>query len=348
MPHTDIICTLGPACSSPEGIQALLESGMNIARLNFSHGDHDSHKKLIAMVRSISLAKKVDIPLMLDTKGAEIRTGDTKDPYIVSVGEEVIFSPFQIEDDRQVIHVNYDDFMLDATETDRLLIDSGEIGFQILSIESDRVIARAHENGSISSRRHVSLPGADIDLPSITNRDWEDLTFGVEQELDLTALSFIRHADDVRSVQEFLSSHASDMRVIAKIETRAAVENLEEIITVADGVMVARGDLGADIALWDVPVVQDTIVALCNETDTPVIVATHMLESMIHHPVPTRAELTDIAHAVSSGADATMLSGETASGKYPAQAVYTMRKTIEATEAHLARIGKVKQPSRFE
>lgn len=334
MKLTKIICTIGPATSSPELLSDLIDEGMDIARLNFSHGTHDDHKKMYETIRRVSCKKEANIAIMLDTKGAEIRTGDTQTPFQIKKGEEVIFSPCRVENEkRQVIHVNYDDFAVDVAETDRILIDSGEMSFSVLEIRDDgSVLAKSNDKGVIGSRRHINLPGADIDLPSVTAKDWEDISFGLDLGVDFLALSFVRTAKEIEEVRKFTAEKKSHAKIISKIETRVAVDNLVEIIAASDGVMVARGDLGADVPLEEVPAIQDDIVALCREYKKPVIVATNMLESMIVHPVPTRAELTDIAHAVTTKADATMLSGETANGAYPVKAVEMMRRVIAATE----------------
>ncbi|MBI3331928.1 pyruvate kinase [Candidatus Peregrinibacteria bacterium] len=340
---TKIVCTLGPASQSLEAIAALAEGGMNVARINLSHGGREQHKDFIAKVRRVSAdRKKRGLPavgIMLDTKGAEIRTGDTDHPFEIKKGQEVVFSPDTgPHGKRTTIAVNYSGFGKDVRETDRILIDNGELIFDILSIEKNGdVIAKARQSGTIGSRRHINLPGADIDLPSLTEQDWKDLEFGVEEHADFVALSFIRTGDDIADVRTLLRKKKSGMQIVAKIETKQAVDHIEEIIRASDGVMVARGDLGAELPFETLPVIQDQIVLRCRQAGVPVIVATHMLESMIHQPTPTRAEVTDIAHAATTGADATMLSGETASGKHPLLALDAMDRVLRATESHLSR-----------
>ena len=338
--RTKIVCTIGPSCWDNKTLLALTEHGMDIARLNFSHGDRTQHQDIIDRITKINDERDIPVGIMLDTKGAEIRTGDVQKPICVSEGEEVIFSSHALLAEKQkVIQVSYDGFAKDVLETKTILIDNGEISFDIIDVRNDgSVLARALQNGEIGSRRHINLPGADIDLPSITESDWDDISFGAKQNIDFIALSFIRNADEVHSVRKMLKTLHSTSKIIAKIETQKAVENIQEIIDASDAIMVARGDLGADIPFEEVPAVQDEIVCRCKDASKPVIIATHMLESMIKHPVPTRAEVTDTAHAVATGADATMLSGETASGIHPVLALQAMKRIHRATEQHLSRL----------
>lgn len=321
---------------------------MNIARINFSHGSEEQHRTVVQEVRNLNRQRKnrgvPQIGLILDTKGAQIRTGDTEKPIEIAANEEIVFTSVAKGKSGKVIQVNYDGFANDVRETDRILIDNGEIIFDIVRIEKNGdVLARARDAGKIGSRRHVNLPGADVDLPSITDQDWRDITFGIEHDMDFLALSFIRTKDDIEAVRNFLKKHKSSMEIIAKIETKQAVANIREIISAADAVMVARGDLGAELPFETLPVLQDEIVARCREVGKPVIVATQMLESMIVQPTPTRAEVTDIAHAATTEADATMLSGETAAGKHPLLALQAMDRVLRATEEHLAHVPRSRE-----
>lgn len=339
--RTKIVCTIGPASWDPSVFEDLCKEGMNVARLNFSHGDRTGHQKIIDIINTYNKNHVRNVATMLDTRGAEIRTGDVQDPIAIAKGDEVIFSSTAKLDNTSiiVIQVSYDGFAKDVVETDTILIDNGELSFDILGVEPDgRVKAKARDNGSIGTRRHINLPGADIDLPSITEKDWEDLRFGAEQNLDFLALSFIRNADEVREVRALLDEIGSTSQIISKIETLKAVTNIQEIIDVSDGIMVARGDLGADMPFENLPAVQDEIVCRCKDAGKPVIIATHMLESMKEHPIPTRAEVTDTAHAVATEADATMLSGETASGIHPVLSLQAMVRIHKATEQHLSRL----------
>jgi len=334
---TKIICTLGPSSHTPDMLLALAQNGMNIARVNFSHGTQEGHRETIQAVKEMNRTHGFCVALLLDTKGPEIRTGDVEEPIEVKNGQEVVFSSVPLPDEkRPVIIVNYKDFSKDVAKAENILLENGALPFDIVKIEKDgRVIGRANDDGSIGSRRHVNLPGADISLPATTDRDWSDIALGIEEKMDFVALSFIRTAEEIQEVRDFLRKNGSDMRIIAKIETRQAVANIDAIIDASDGIMVARGDLGAEIPFQKIPAIQDMIVEKCRRTGKPVIVATQMLESMIEHPMPTRAEVTDVAHAATTRADSTMLSGETAAGQHPIPAVRAMATTLEETESHL-------------
>ncbi|TSC79628.1 MAG: pyruvate kinase [Candidatus Peregrinibacteria bacterium Gr01-1014_25] len=335
---TKIICTLGPATASPESIRGLLERGMNVARINFSHGSREQHTAMIAAVQEAGKALGIPVGILLDTKGAEIRTGDRKVPLAVHAGDELVFSPFDMpEEKRPVVHVNYDGFASDVRNTPRILVDNGEMVFEVVSVDPKGfVVARANDDGSIGSRRHINLPGVDIDLPSVTAKDWDDIAFGIDQGMDYVALSFIRTAKEMAEVKEFIRNRGSHMLAIAKIETQLAVDNLDAIIDASDGVMIARGDLGAEIPFERIPAIQHFIIERCTALGKPVIVATHMLESMTQHPMPTRAEVTDVAHAAMGRTDCTMLSGETAGGKHPFLALEAMDRILRETESHLS------------
>lgn len=333
---TKIICTLGPSSKTPEDLAALVASGMNIARINLSHGTKEEHRTMIRAVRALA-DRGHCVATMIDTKGAEIRTGDVKEALVIEEGQEVLFSPHEVRGEgRPVIHVNDDGFAMDVREANRILVDNGELSFDVVSVrDDDVVVARAREPGKIGSRRHINLPGADVQLPSVTKNDWEDIALGIEEGVDIVALSFVRSAGAVREVKTFLRENSSQMLVVAKIETQKAVESIDDIVDAADGIMVARGDLGAEIPFERVPAIQDTIVRSCREAGKPVIVATHMLESMIEHPIPTRAEVTDVAHAAMSRTDCTMLSAETAMGRHPILALQAMDRILRETESHL-------------
>lgn len=335
---TKIICTMGPSSNTEEKIGALQQAGMNIARINFSHGTQEGHQKTIQTIKQVNTKNGCSIALLLDTKGAEIRTGDVAEPIVIAKNQEVIFSPAPVSDtSRPVITVNYNDFAKDVKDAETILLDNGVMSFEVVQINDDgSVIAKSHDDGSIGSRRHVNLPGADISLPSMTDKDWSDLELGIKEDMDFVALSFIRTAEEVKEVNEFLKKHNSHMRTIAKIETRQAVANIDAIIDASDGIMVARGDLGAEMPFERIPAIQDMIVSKCRQKGKPVIVATQMLESMIENPMPTRAEVTDIAHAATTRTDTTMLSGETAAGQHPLASVRAMSKILEETEKHQA------------
>lgn len=333
---TKIVCTLGPSCNSPETISAVQQAGMNVARFNFSHGTHDDHRKNIALVKDLNKKDGVCVALLLDTKGPEIRTGDVAEKIEITKGQEVVFSFVPKPDEkRTVIMVNYGEFGNDVKKAEIILLDNGTMSFNVVSVEKDgSVIATSNDDGKIGSRRHVNLPGADISLPSMTEKDWTDLRLGIELEMDFVAPSFIRTGGEVKEIADFLKKNNSTMRIISKIETRQAVTNIDAIIAESDGIMVARGDLGAEMPYEKIPAVQDMIVRKCLQAGKPVIVATQMLESMIENPMPTRAEVTDVAHAATTRTDCTMLSGETAAGKHPAGAVEAMSRILCETEAH--------------
>lgn len=334
---TKIICTLGPSSTKPEVLTSLMESGMNIARINFSHGTQEGHRETIRLVKKTAQELGKTVALLLDTKGAEIRTGEVETPIEVKKGEEVVFASHEVPTDgRPLIRVNYDLFAKDVAGAEIILLENGSMPFDIVSIRDDgAVIGRSLDDCRIGSRRHINLPGADVSLPSMTDKDWSDLELGIEEKMDYVALSFIRTAEEVQEVIDFLRKRGSTMRVMAKIETRQAVADIDRIIDLCDGIMVARGDLGAEMPYEKIPAVQDMIVAKCREKATPVIVATQMLESMIQVPMPTRAEVTDVAHAAITRADMTMLSGETAAGQFPVLAVQAMDKILRETESHL-------------
>ncbi len=313
-----------------------MERGMSIARINFSHGDAEQHRTTIRTVKSTREKLGLDVALMLDTKGPEIRTGDVKEPILVKAGQEVLFTPAEKATFKgPIIHVNYPEFSDDAEEAEAILVDNGELSFTIVRREGKGIILKAGQDGAIGNRRHVNLPGAKVSLPSMTDKDWKDLELGIEEEMDIIALSFIRTAEEVKEVKAFLKKKKSTMKVMAKIETRESVKNINAIIAASDSIMVARGDLGAEIAFQKIPAIQDAIVETCRIVGKPVIVATQMLESMIENPMPTRAEVTDVAHAAVTRADCTMLSGETAAGKFPFAAVEAMTSTLVETETNL-------------
>lgn len=330
---TKIVCTMGPASNSEAGIRGLAERGMNIARLNFSHGTHESQTTVINTIKKVNETGPHLVGLLLDSKGPEIRTGDTVDPIAIAENQTVVFTFGGTDSRHTVIHVNYAEFWKDAKKAPVILVDNGDLIFDVVEIAKDRVVANARGPGSIISRRHVNLPGADVSLPSVSEKDWDDIRLACEQKLDYIALSFIRRGKEVEEVRGFTAKHGHpSIKLIAKIENGTGVRNIKGIIEASDGVMVARGDLGSEIPPEDVPAVQDKIVKMCRKAGKIVIIATHMLESMIENPMPTRAEVSDVAYAALSEVDSTMLSGETAAGKHPFEALEMMSRTLVATE----------------
>lgn len=335
MRKTKIICTIGPVTDSYKMLERMYQAGMNVVRLNMSHGTHESHKKVIRAIRTLNKKVNYPIPIMLDTQGPEIRTGQMASDLNLKEGSEISVTVRGHGDvEESSFHIDYED-LLDAVHVgDKITVDNGLINLQVLSKEAHHMRCRVIDGGSLKSKAHVNLPGVRVKLPAITEKDRQDILFGMEQEVDYIALSFVREAKDVLDLKELLADKADIIKVIAKIEDQEGVKNIKEIIEVSDGIMVARGDLGVEIEFYELPNVQRRIVRLCAKAGKRVIVATHLLESMIHSPMPTRAEVSDVANAVYEEADAVMLSGETAVGKYPAKCVEFMGKIATAVERH--------------
>ncbi|ESQ33550.1 hypothetical protein EUTSA_v10007217mg [Eutrema salsugineum] len=333
---TKIVCTIGPSSSSREMIWKLAEAGMNVARLNMSHGDHASHQKTIDLVKEYNhLFVDKAIAIMLDTKGPEVRSGDVPQPIFLEEGQEFSFTIKRGVSLNDTVSVNYDDFVNDVEVGDILLVDGGMMSLAVKSKTSELVKCVVIDGGELQSRRHLNVRGKSATLPSITDKDWEDIKFGVDNQVDFYAVSFVKDAKVVHELKNYLKSCSADISVIVKIESADSIKNLPSIIAACDGAMVARGDLGAELPIEEVPLLQEEIIRRCRNIHKPVIVATNMLESMINHPTPTRAEVSDIAIAVREGADAIMLSGETAHGKFPLKAVNVMHTVALRTEASL-------------
>lgn len=333
---TKIVCTIGPSTSTREMIWKLAEEGMDVARLNMSHGDHASHQKTVDLVKEYNsqFDDKV-IAIMLDTKGPEVRSGDVPKPILLKEGQEFSFTIRRGVSTQDTVSVNYDDFVNDVEVGDILLVDGGMISLAVKSKTNDTVKCQVIDGGELKSRRHLNVRGKSANLPSITDKDWEDIKFGVENQVDSYAVSFVKDAKVVHELKNYLRSCNADIDVMVKIESADSIPNLHSIISASDGAMVARGDLGAELPIEDVPILQEQIIRMCHSMQKPVIVATNMLESMINHPTPTRAEVSDIAIAVREGSDAIMLSGETAHGKFPLKAVKVMHTVALRTETSL-------------
>ncbi|XP_052169649.1 pyruvate kinase isozyme G, chloroplastic-like [Oryza glaberrima] len=334
---TKIVCTIGPSTNTREMIWKLAETGMNVARMNMSHGDHQSHQKVIDLVKEYN-AKNTDgnvIAIMLDTKGPEVRSGDVPEPIMLEEGQEFNFTIKRGVSTKDTVSVNYDDFINDVEVGDILLVDGGMMSLAVKSKTADTVKCEVVDGGELKSRRHLNVRGKSATLPSITEKDWEDIKFGVENGVDFYAVSFVKDAKVIHELKDYLKSANADIHVIPKIESADSIPNLQSIIAASDGAMVARGDLGAELPIEEVPLLQEEIVRTCRSMQKPVIVATNMLESMIDHPTPTRAEVSDIAIAVREGSDAIMLSGETAHGKFPLKAVKVMHTVAQRTESSL-------------
>src|SRR5687767_1023944 len=326
--RTKIVCTLGPASATPEVIGALMDAGLSVARINFSHGTHESHARTIALVRRLAAERNRPVAILGDLQGPRIRIGDLMQPVTVVPGDEVVLCDEETCTGSD-LPVTYTDIARDVHVGDRILIDDGLIELVVLDIRSQRVITRVLHGGEVGSHKGMNFPGVQVSAPSITEKDRADAAFAVEQKLDYLALSFVRRAEDLAALRELIPN---DLLVIAKIEKDSALDNIEDITRAADGIMVARGDLGVELPFEEVPLVQKRLIRLANQLGRPVITATQMLESMVEHPRPTRAEASDVANAILDGTDAVMLSAETAVGAYPELAVRAMRRIIAEIE----------------
>lgn len=330
---TKIICTIGPATAKSETIIQLVNAGMNIARLNMSHGDHKSHGEVIKRIKNINRTLRYPIAILLDTQGPEIRTGDVDSELDLKVGEIFKFHIIPgIESEAKSVFVNYSDIINDLKEGDKVTVDNGLINLVVLEKKEKELVCRVLDGGKLGSRKHINLPGIRVNLPSITTKDAKDIQFGLENDVDFIALSFVRSVDDIHTLRKMIDEKNSHAKIIAKIEDQEAVRNYKQIIEASDGVMIARGDLGVEVEIEELPIIQRKIIKECAIQGKPVIVATHLLESMIQNPSPTRAEVTDVANAVFEEVDAIMLSGETATGKYPVKCVEMLHKIAQRVE----------------
>ncbi len=331
--QTKIICTLGPATSSYPMIERLAAAGMNVVRLNMSHSDHASARRIVNWVRTLNRKVPTPVAVLLDTQGPEIRTGETSTTLSLNPGDVIALT---VRDETDVetrsIRVNYDQLVDALNVGDRVTVDNGLINLQVLGKQGHHLTCKVIDGGVLGSKKHVNLPGIRVNLPAITDKDAADIAFAMEQEVDFIALSFVRRAADIEELRERLGAKAQKIRVIAKIEDQEGVSNIDSIVRASDGVMVARGDLGVEIEIADLPNVQRRIVRACARHGRRVIVATHLLESMITNPIPTRAEVTDVANAVYEEVDAVMLSGETSVGKFPVRCVEQLDAIARASE----------------
>lgn len=332
--HTKIIATLGPATESKEMLSQLITSGVDILRLNMAHASHQWVDDAMWFVREASEEVGRHVGVMMDVKGPEIRTGKVEAPINVAEGDqfEIHIEAAQPTGDVSAVSVNYPGLPDDVSDGDTVLIDSGLIRMRVIDKNHERVRLEVLTPGSIGSKRHINLPGVFVKLPCLTPKDEADLRAGVKAGIDFVALSFVRQGSDIRQLREFLDGLGSQAKIIAKIEDQAGVRNMHEIIAEADGIMVARGDLGIEIDYHRLPLVQTEMIAACRDAGKPVIVATHLLETMITSPMPTRAEISDVSNAIREQADAVMLSGETTIGKYPLESVQVMKSIIESIE----------------
>lgn len=336
MSRTKIVCTIGPASEAVETLAALIQEGMNVARLNFSHGTHEEHAQRLANVRKAAEQTGRPIGAMLDTKGPEIRLGLLKEsPVTLKQGQEFVLTTEQIEGDSTRASVSYLELPRDVRPGSNIRINDGLVGLTVKRIEGPEIYCEVVNGGEIGSRKGVNVPGVVVNLPAITEKDISDILFAVKNNMDFIAASFVRKAADVLAIRRVLEENGADLEIIAKIESHEGVENIDEILRVADGIMVARGDLGVEIPTEEVPLVQKMIIEKCNRAGKPVVTATQMLESMVRNARPTRAEASDVANAIFDGSDAIMLSGETAAGQYPVEAVRTMSSIAGRTEKAL-------------
>jgi len=329
---TKIVATVGPASNSKEMLHALIKEGVDVFRLNFSHGTHADHLKVIKNVRELNRELGTRICLLQDLQGPKIRVNEMEPNVVIERGQELIITTREVLGNRELVSTSYKTLPRDVKNGDMILIDDGKIELKVTEVRDIDVVTEVVYGGPLKSRKGINLPFTKVSAPSLTEKDLEDLKFGLENDVDWIALSFVRRAEDITSMRTIIDTHKSAARIVAKIEKPEALSNIDEIIAATDGVMVARGDLGVEIWMEEVPMVQKMLVEKCNKAGKPVIVATQMMESMIENPRPTRAETNDVANAVMDGADALMLSAETASGKYPLEVIRSMVRTIASVE----------------
>ena len=331
--RTKIIATLGPATSSPEMLSKLIDAGMDIARLNMSHAKPEDVRHAVEHIRRLSTEKDRRVGILMDTQGPAIRTGDLRNALDLSPGDRIALTVRgEVSEEEQSVDVNYEHLVDDISVDDIVLVDNGNIQLKVLEKHYNHLSCEVLTKGVLGSRRHINLPGVRVNLPALTEKDMADITLGIELEVDFFAMSFVREADDVVKLKGILEYNQAPQKVIAKLEDQQGVANVDEIIEAADAVMVARGDLGIECPYEELPIIQRRVVKRCIRMGKPVIVATHMLESMIKSPSPTRAEITDVANAVFEQADAIMLSGETSVGQYPLQCLDIMDRIARRIE----------------
>lgn len=342
MRKTKIICTLGPRSENKETIKRLIQAGMNVARLNFSHGSYEEHSRRITAIKEAREELAEPVGILLDTKGPEIRIGDFENGRIdLQCGQRFTLTTEQISGTSEIVSVSYQELPKFLKKGDRVLIDDGLVELEVVQCTQTAIECIVKNDGSLSNRKSINLPGIEIQMPYMTQRDKEDILFGIQQDVDFVAASFVRSAEDVLEVRRLLDENGGDkIKIIAKIENHEGVMHIDDIISVSNGVMVARGDMGVEIPLERLPEIQKKLIKKCYVAGKIAITATQMLESMIHHPRPTRAEVTDVANAIYDGTSAIMLSGETAVGEYAVETVETMAKIAETTESSINYIGR--------
>jgi pyruvate kinase len=333
MRKTKIVCTLGPACDTQEKLEALIKAGMNVARLNMSHATHEYHANLIKNVRYVSEALDMPIGILMDLQGPKIRVGTVKQKAMLRPGQKFILTTRDVPGNNKEVNVPFKELPQSVAPGQTLLLDDGLIELTVEEVSGTDIITRVVRGGELKEHKGINLPHSTVKMRSITEKDINDLMFGLEQRVTMVAMSFVRTPQDVLDLRKIIEDNRAELPIIAKIEKHEAVKNIDGIIDVVNGIMVARGDLGIEIPMAEVPVAQKMIISKCNAKAIPVITATQMLDSMIRNPIPTRAEATDVANAVFDGTDALMLSGETAFGEYPIKAVETMARIAEYTES---------------
>lgn len=329
---TKIVATVGPASNSKGMLQALIKEGVDVFRLNFSHGTHDDHQKVINFVRELNAEMGTSVALLQDLQGPKIRVNDVKEGTELKPGQELIITTKQLVGNNEIVSTSYENLPNDVKVGQMILIDDGKIELTVKEVRDTDVVCKVVYGGPLKPRKGINLPQSKVTAPSLTDKDLADLEFGLKNHLDWVALSFVRKATDIEIIKDIIRRHKATTRVVAKIEKPEALENIDAIIEATDALMVARGDLGVEIWMEEVPMVQKMLVDKCNKAAKPVIVATQMMESMIENPRPTRAETNDVANAVMDGADALMLSAETAAGKYPIEVIRSMVRTIGSVE----------------
>ena len=338
MKKTKVVCTMGPNTNDKEMMRKLMLNGMDVARFNFSHGDHAEQKSRMDLLKQLREEEHTNTAILLDTKGPEIRTGRLKDgkKVMLEIGATFTLTVDDIEGDDKKVSISYEGLVEDIDRGNTILIDDGLIGLKVVSKNAKEIVCEVINGGELGEKKGVNVPNVAVRLPAITEKDKDDIKFGVEQGIDFIAASFVRNAECVLEIRAYLKElNAPYIPIIAKIENAEGIRNIDEIIRAADGIMVARGDLGVEIPAEEVPYLQKMMIQKCNQNFKTVITATQMLDSMMRNPRPTRAEVTDVANAVYDGTDAVMLSGETAQGKYPLEALQMMVHIIENTEQHL-------------
>ena len=338
MKKTKIVCTMGPSTDDKEVLRSIIRGGMDVARFNFSHGTHPEQKARMDMLKLVREEEHSNTAILLDTKGPEIRTGVLKDGKKVKLeaGAMITLTPEEVAGDAQRVSITYDGLAEDVDRGKKILIDDGLIELEVVKKDGKDIQCRIINGGELGERKGINVPNVPVRLPAITEKDKEDIKFGVEQDIDFIAASFVRNAECILEIKAYLKSlHAQYIPIIAKIENAEGIRNIDEIIRAADGIMVARGDLGVEIPAEELPYLQKMLIQKCNSNFKTVITATQMLDSMIRNPRPTRAEVTDVANAVYDGTAAVMLSGETAAGKYPLEALKMMVHIVENAEEHL-------------